>query len=1274
MNKIKRKSFHIAKRCWISIAFVIICVALIFSLFRALTPLAEYYKTDLEGQLTKILGHEVVIDSMETTWYWFEPVLKLNHVTIFDPNHQHIKLDKLLVGINLVGSLLHWQIQPGMLYIDDVNLSVRQHNNHWQIDGLDFSEQSIEVGAESYRPLLSWLFAQQKIVINHVSAMIYLNDGSLLPVSDLKLTVNNNSGRHIIKGSAELKQTISTKIMFLADMNIHSYDLSKSRGEAYLSFSKVLPAQWQNFFPMEKYHLDGGQGNLQMWFDFSQGRLGEIQSLLNFKHLAWTEKDHQQNYFLNTLAGNLIWKPNQKGWTIIGDDITTKVGTQLNKNNAFMLDYNVVDNVFDFYAKKIEIAPLIHLGLSRLLPTELKQSDVFGILKDTHLTWKAGSLQNLTTEFLDIGWLKSKTYPGVSHLSGVLSWQPDEGRLDFDSENVVVTLDKDKPIVFSTVNSDLVWKKLSQGFRFVLERLVISRPDLVVSMQGQLNHPMSSPNLRLVTEFSAEEAEQWLDYIPTGLLKQKLEDWLKQDIHRIQKAVGRMTINGALADFPFEKSQGEFSIESIVEGVDLDFHNEWPMAKDIKAFIQVNNRNLKADIVEGNLQGIKTNQLELKVDDLGSDHEALIIEGQVHELGSKALDFIQSTPLNEKLSKLKALKIDGWVNLLLKLDIPLYPERDKLLYQGLLSFKGNDLAYQHQLGKINFDDLSGQIKFSEQGIEKSALTSTVLGDKVNLSIETIQDPKSALELDILGNFSIDSLKKRFSTALFSLIKGYLKFELKLTITDDPTDLDRLIFSSSLQGIGVDLPEPFGKTADSQAPLNLLVNYNPEKAVYVDLSYSRKFSSKLKLTPNKKSFSLERGELRIGSGQAIMPSQTGVLVVGTIKQFDLSSWARLYETLFKKPNASEGVQFKNPIRFVDLEFESAQVLGEDYQNLIIKAEHLDTDDWQLNIKQAHMAAKLFYQTSKNLLSGHFEYLYLPLSEDHKATNEEPFDFSPNRIPNLNLTVDELKVGQFDVGKAIVKSHTQSNHWNLEYCKLLSPVYQMTIVGDWIDREPKSRTKIHAIFKSRDLGKSLQHWGISPVVHARQAEVEFKGGFDGGLSHFSLKNLSGEVDVTLKNGRITHLSQEAQSKIGLGKLLSILSLQTIPRRLTLDFSDLAHEGYSFDIFDGDFILNDGIMKTKNSYIDGPVAYVGIKGELDVIHRLYDLNLVVSPHITASLPVVATIAGGPIAGIATWVASKIINKGMQKISGYTYKISGPWLDPIVQQVSIIKTKPAQ
>jgi uncharacterized protein YhdP len=249
-----------------------------------------------------------------------------------------------------------------------------------------------------------------------------------------------------------------------------------------------------------------------------------------------------------------------------------------------------------------------------------------------------------------------------------------------------------------------------------------------------------------------------------------------------------------------------------------------------------------------------------------------------------------------------------------------------------------------------------------------------------------------------------------------------------------------------------------------------------------------------------------------------------------------------------------------------------------------------------------------------------------------------------------------------------------HWRLEDCKIKSYEYQITMKGDWRRQGKVDSTQLQANVKINHLAKMLERLKITPVVEANSGEVQYDGGWRGSPTEFSLAKTNGQINMKFKDGRITHLSPETEEKLGLGKLLSVLSLQTIPRRLKLDFSDLSHHGYSYDVFEGSFTLKNGVMNTSDSYIDGPVAHASIKGDLDLAKQLYNVELHISPHITASLPIVATIAGGPIAGIATWVASKIINQGMQRVTGYTYKITGPWQTPIVEQVSILKKSAEQ
>ena len=58
-------------------------------------------------------------------------------------------------------------------------------------------------------------------------------------------------------------------------------------------------------------------------------------------------------------------------------------------------------------------------------------------------------------------------------------------------------------------------------------------------------------------------------------------------------------------------------------------------------------------------------------------------------------------------------------------------------------------------------------------------------------------------------------------------------------------------------------------------------------------------------------------------------------------------------------------------------------------------------------------------------------------------------------------------------------------------------------------------------------------------------------------------------------------------GAGKLLGLLSLQSLPRRITLDFRDIFSEGFAFDGISSKLNVRNGIMQTDRLQIDGVAA---------------------------------------------------------------------------------------
>ena len=123
------------RRIWITCAIFVVVFAIVVSVFRALTPWAAQYKGKLETHLTILLGAPVSIQDMKTSWYWFEPVLKLDGVLVAEQGKSLLELKELLVGIDLMRSLLHWRIQPGVLFIENGRLNLRQGETHWELEG-----------------------------------------------------------------------------------------------------------------------------------------------------------------------------------------------------------------------------------------------------------------------------------------------------------------------------------------------------------------------------------------------------------------------------------------------------------------------------------------------------------------------------------------------------------------------------------------------------------------------------------------------------------------------------------------------------------------------------------------------------------------------------------------------------------------------------------------------------------------------------------------------------------------------------------------------------------------------------------------------------------------------------------------------------------------------------------------------------------------------------------------------------------------------------------
>jgi uncharacterized protein YhdP len=171
------------------------------------------------------------------------------------------------------------------------------------------------------------------------------------------------------------------------------------------------------------------------------------------------------------------------------------------------------------------------------------------------------------------------------------------------------------------------------------------------------------------------------------------------------------------------------------------------------------------------------------------------------------------------------------------------------------------------------------------------------------------------------------------------------------------------------------------------------------------------------------------------------------------------------------------------------------------------------------------------------------------------------------------------------------------------------------------------------------------------------------WSGAPHEFDFPSLAGTFRISVGPGRFTKIEPGPA-----GKLLGVLSLQALPRRVTLDFRDVFSEGFTFDEITGTVRIASGVMTTTNLRLLGPAAKVDIAGDADLAKETQRLSVRVQPALStsvsagAALLFIANPLIGAAVGAGSLLAQAIMKDPIEQIFSYEYTVTGSWSDPVV------------
>lgn len=1179
---------HFAHRLMMPVMIIVILYAVLVSSFVALTPWARMYQPRIIAYLNQMIGYRVQVQDIETSWYGLYPVLKLKHLKVIPQDQSPaLMFDECWIGLDVLRSLLYWHIHPGLLYIDGMRLNVTQSNHQWSVQQTKFLQKKLTVEEQADDAKLQWVsgvlaFMPERVILKNIRMHVQPESAASFDFHQVRFIAQKREGRY--HWSVEVQLANQQKMRLRVDMPLLSNLQFPQKGRLYFETEglslKGLP--WYSdickFFKVKNL---SGTLNVNAWIDWSEQGISIVQSRFSLDKIAFFWAMSNKTIQIAKLEGNGLWKRNTSGWEWALDGLNLNYHGRVLLGDKLLIYHQEEHDVYHLYLEQISLVLLRQLN--QVLPHAYQIPFAWqakGTLRQMQINVRDKQLDYVLTQFEQVSWPTQAHYPGVSGLNGVVSWEPSNTHLELSSPGAKIYPMHLPPIGFDQFHAVIDSHQRADIAEWSIERLVLTRPDVAITLRGEVDEPLHSErtNLRLQGSWSLEHVEQWQKYLPAILPPSALRHWLQYDVKKITKSSGKWIINGLWKDFPFADNNGEFTVNGFLYGTDLAFAPGWPVAKNIDSHLVVHGRELEAHIDQGFLgPKLPIAGLRLRAPDMGLNKELLLVHGRVSAPANEMIGYLLETPLKSKAQGWQMLQMDGAAHLDLKLDIPLYKERDDVYVSGQVLFDEQNLNLKLFSNPLHISDVQGHLIFNEEGVTGGHFTGHIGADRLMMNV--LHDRQTRLTtFKFRGGIGVGELKKAWNMQNVPYVSGHLPVdgEIQLPHANEPNW--HMVWKSSLQGVKLDLPSSWGKAKQTISPLEVGMIYTTD--------------DQLKMN-------------------------------------------------FKYQNYAWLLNFQN-------------------------------QRWHFYTDQPNWAGDLYYTPAHDLIEGQLVRLWLDPSElkSENYANQPPWQVKD--MPNLNLQIDDFRWDNMALGQMSIQAKNQKHHWDLEQFKLTSPNYDLSIQGKYTQHQlQRFQTDFSGELNITRLSKALETLRITPVADAKGGAIDFEGHWHQGLNHSTLKNLEGELEVRLKKGNITHLDRQTEQKIGLGKLLSILSLQTLPRRLQLDFSDLATTGFTYDIFKGHFKLHDGLLHTDDSELDGPVANVQMRGDLNVVDRRYDLELQVFPYITASLPVVATIAGGPIAGVATWAASSMFNQGMQKISAYTYKITGPWQEPVVQQVGIVRKK---
>ena len=1240
-------------------ALLAVLVALYVSLGRELVPLVAEYRADLESKAEQALGLPVHVGALEGRWSGLAPVLRVHDLQLGE-GASALRLDDVKLVPDLWASLTSREVRLAHIQLAGLQLILREdEQGGWALEGLPKKDDA-PLDPEAVLQQLRQL-GRIDVFDSQVTLQPWQRDP--LTLTYVSLGLQAGASRQALDLRATLPDGQPLAI------NLRSRATAKAwrdaQVEAYLSLPQSDWARWLPPRVLGQWQAQALRAGGEFWVDWRKGQLEQAVVRLNAPQLrgAYAER---KAVTLDNLAVSAWFQRREQGFDVVVDSLAASIGKARWESHLQLRQRPGEDpagETWQVQADRLDLTPLTPL-INALAPLPDKLMAVVdglkvtGAVRNVRLDIRPKAEGNQRLQFAanleKVGFDAYHGAPAAGNVSGSISGDLGHGELRLDTDAFMLHLYPifAKPWHYQKANARLTYALDKDGFTLVAPYLKVLGEEGKIAgdfLIRLLFKEGSESYMDLRVGMTEGDGRYTAKYLPE-VLSPALDEWLRSAIVKGNVDQGYFQYQGSLNHGASPEARS-ISLFFKVHDAALDFQPGWPQVQHVDGDVLIEDSGVRIKASKGLLLDTQVSDVSVNIPHVdGDQHSHLYLDGNFDGKLGDGLKILKEAPIGTG-EIFAGWEGEGPLKGKVKLDIPLaHGEKPKVL----VDFATADARLKVAPPSLELNRLKGDFSFDiDKGLSGKNIALQAFGKPVTAQISAEGQPgQMQTRINASGQVSLQALTDWLKFKQNLPASGDIPYQLQVNLGSRDNSLS---VNSSLKGLAIDLPAPFGKAAadtrDSRFSMNLQGTERRFDAAYANLARFAYAAPSDKLDQG-------RGELLLGTGEAQVPAGQGLRVRGRLESLDLEPWQA---QMARFAGDDPGGNARQNLQSVDLSIGKLKAFGMDLNQAVVRLAR-GGPAWDLRLDSKEVIGNARLPDAKGAaMTVRLQTLRLPAADPAEAQAEEGPDplasFDPRKVPALDLTIDKLYRGDDLYGNVALKLRPTARGVAAQDIDLDFKGLHIDGSGGWEGQTGATSSWYKGRLDGKNLADVLKAWGFAPTVTSRDFRLDVDGRWPGSPAWVGLKRFSGSMDAALRTGQFVEVEGGAQAL----RVFGLLNFNSIGRRLRLDFSDLFDKGLAYDRVKGLLVASDGVYVTREPIsVTGPSSNFELDGTLDMVRDRVNANLQVSLPVTNNLPLAALIVGAPAVGGALFLVDRLIGDRVSRFASVHYRVEGPWKEP--------------